>query len=133
MPYADRWGITITKQSEGVYEVSRGGKSMTVTLQQIFQNEAINEGAALFQAIESLARVAEEVLPSQWQVRHDYALSRWKMAAYADLITQVQAQITAAPPAERPALRDERDKLISKRDVWVAEEARLKSLAGADV
>lgn len=113
MPYADRYGITITKVSDGVYDVSRGDRSGRVSIRHIYQTEALNEAQALFQAFHRLDR---ELTPDQ-QARFDYAVARFKVAAYEELGRQTNA-------AGRAALRP-------KYDAWVAREAELRAAGDA--
>jgi hypothetical protein len=115
MPYSDRWGISITKISPGVYQVSRGQQSGIVRIGQVFSDETANDAAALFQAIEQI----ESALPPLWAARRRYALSQWKVRAYQILIDN------SAPGQTRTALRN-------KRDVWVSEELRMRNELGAD-
>lgn len=114
MPYLDRWGITVTRISAGVYDVTLDGKTVTVHIDQQFGTETINLGAALFRAIQGLGLDSSE----QWRNRRDYAFARWKLIAY-------QALFDAAPANQRAPLR-------AKRDKWVTEEQRLKALLGSD-
>lgn len=113
MPYSDRWGLTATKTGPGTFLLSRNGQSVTITAFQIFGDDAIDAAAVLFRAIQAL-------FPNDptWYLRYEYAVARWKLVAY-------QSLINAAPANQRAPIR-------AKRDVWVAEEARLKAIMGAD-
>lgn len=115
MAYLDRWGITVTRLSAGVYEATLDGKTVTVNVNQLLATEAINAAAALWNAIEYLT---DGEMPDAWRLRYFYALCRWKIAAYDSIISGM-------PNRERAPWR-------VKRDVWVAEEVRLKALMGAD-
>ena len=115
MPYLDRWGITVTRVSAGVYEVTLGVKTVTVNVNQLLGTEAINVAAALWNAIEYLT---DGDFPDLWRLRYQYAMASWKIAAYNEIINGL-------PGNQRVPWR-------AKRDVWVAEEARLKLLMGAD-
>lgn len=114
MPYADRWQVVITKEADGIYTVSRGGPSLTVAIDQIFPTETLNEAAALFRAIQRIFPNLQE----PWASRYAYAVARWKLAAY-------QSLIDGSSGAVRTALR-------AKRDVWVAEELRIRTSLGSD-
>jgi hypothetical protein len=116
VPYSDRWGITATKVTGGTYTVIGPGGSPTATvpLQQVFPNELINVAGALMLAIQALYPF--EGAP--WINRYLYALARWKLDAYASLISGASGQTRTA--------------LTAKRNYWVAEEARLKAIMGSD-
>ena len=113
MPFADRWGLTITKTSAGVYDISRAGETVTVHVHQAFPDEAINTVFALLRGIQQL-----EPNDPTWQRRYEYAVARWKLLSY-------QALIDAAPANQRAPIR-------AKRDVWVSDEARLRTILGTD-
>ena len=124
MSYLDRWGITITKISRGVYEASLDGKTVTLDLRErVTDDEEVDAADALWQLISSLLNPypddeAYVEPPEPWHTRRAYAHCRWKMLGY-------QRLINLAPGNQRAPIR-------AKRDVWVAEEARLKALMGSD-
>jgi hypothetical protein len=115
VPYSDRWGITATKVSAGVFDV-RGpdGRVVRVAVDQTFPDDLINAASALFLAIKALY----PSLPDPWRLRYQYAFARWKLSAYG-------ASIPGVPAQQRP-------KWQAKSDKWVAEEARLKAIMGTD-
>lgn len=127
MPYADRYGITIVKVSDGIYDVSRNDRSGRVRIKQIFSNEALNEAQVLFRAIEHF----DPVMTEAQRARFEYAIARWKIGAYEELARAKQAEIEAARPRDRAPLRAERDELIGKYDVWVAREVELRTAGDA--
>lgn len=140
MPYVDRYGITITKVSDGVYDVSRNDRSGRITIDTIYQNETLNEAQILFRAIDRYLRVRElragdqdpdDYLPAEWLARYQYAYCRFKIAVYAELIAAKQAEIDAARPRDREPLRVERDGMIAKRDAFVAMELELRTAGDA--
>jgi hypothetical protein len=112
--YSDRWGITIQKQADGVYTVSRSGRSLTVTIAQVYANEAINEGAALFAAIQAL----DPDFSDTWRTRYQYAVARWKVAGY-----------TATRQGTTGSIRQA---LTAKLTYWESEVTRLQALLGSD-
>ena len=116
MPYLDRWGITATKVTGGTYTVTGpgGAQTATVTVLQTFPTETINVAGALMLAIQALY----PMFPAPWENRYKYAACRWKMDAYASLISGANGQT--------------RTQLTNKRNWWVTEEARLKAIMGAD-
>ncbi len=116
MPYLDRWGLTATKVSAGVFTVTDPvtGSSVTVQADQVLGTDALNAAAALFRAIQQLY----PGMPSPWDLRYEYAIARWKLDAYQNLASAVSGQTRTA--------------LNEKRSVWITEESRLKALMGSD-
>jgi hypothetical protein len=117
MPYSDRWGITATKVTLGVYTVQHPDSPLspvTVRVDQEFASDLINVAGALFRSIQILF----PGLPSPWANRYAYAVCRWKLDAYQSLISGASGST--------------RTQLTTKRNRWVTEESRLKTLMGSD-
>jgi hypothetical protein len=117
MPYSDRWGLTANKVTGGTYTVQHPDSPLspvTVRVDQELASDPINAAGALFRAIQILF----PGLPAPWANRYAYAVAQWKLAAYQNLISGASGST--------------RTQLTAKRNRWVTEESRLKTLMGSD-
>jgi hypothetical protein len=134
MPFSDNWGTEFTKVSPGVYELvltrDETGREITRTFEinDVLEDDEIDRSLALVWAIKYLFN---DDPPDFWRLREQYALARWKMAAYAKKILDLNTTINSLPdgPA-KTLLTARRNKMIVKRNYWVEREEFLRSLVG---
>jgi hypothetical protein len=113
--YEGRYGYLIEPEPDGSRRVERDGQSIIVPVDQKFDIPEIDDARALWEGLEVEREAAESGGrgdPDLLRVRSHYALCRWKILAYEELIR-------TAPARDRPSL-------IRKRDYWRSEEVRVR-------
>ena len=107
--------MTAVKVTGGTFDVTAPGEGTArVRVDDDLGTDAINAQLCIARAIQAIF----PMLPPPWDLRYAYAIAQWKLAAY-------QRRAQQASGATRNALN-------AKREVWVAEEARLKAIMGTD-